>query len=78
MFSYGPDGIVILVCPAVAGDAEFAHVAVAQCCEDDVFKRKQGELLALSRWQDGEVMRVRYNDRENADIADQLIEFLAP
>jgi hypothetical protein len=69
---------VILVCPAVPGDAEFAHVAVAQCATEDKFKRKLGELLALTRWEDGEVIRVPYLDRSNTEIAYQFMEFLRP
>ena len=78
VFAFKDDEIVIVVCPAVQGDAEFAHVAVAQCAPEDKFKRKLGELLALTRWEDDEVIRVPYLDRTNEVIADQFMNFLRP
>jgi hypothetical protein len=76
IFTYADVGVVIVVCPAVRGDAKFAHVAVAQCCPEDKFKRKQGELLALCRWNDGDVLRVPFNDRILEEVAEAVLSVL--
>lgn len=78
MFSFADERVTIGVSPAVPGEAKFAHVAIAQCADGDEFKRKQGELLALSRWDAGDVLRVPYAGRDHFQIAHAVLEVLSP
>lgn len=70
-------GITVVVVPACGRvDSEFVQVAVAQCSPGDTFKRKRGELVALTRWADGCVLSVRRNGRCVSDVADDTVAFL--
>ena len=78
IFSFAEDGLTVVVAPAVAGiDAEFAHVAVAQCdFKDDEFKRKVGEFVALERWEGGQVLAVPFAYRDNEELAEAVRELM--
>lgn len=74
IFSFPEEGLTVVVAPAVAGvDAEFAHVAVAQCdFKDDEFKRKVGEFVALERWAGGQVLSVPFAYRDNVELSEDV------
>ena len=70
-------GVTIAVAPSVPSDnPDFMRVAVAQCdFNDDEFKRKYGEWLALSRWYDGTSLSIPTHGYRSADsVADEVIE----
>lgn len=79
VFSFAEEGLTVVVVPAVDyDDADFAHVAVAQCdFKDDEFKRKVGEYIALNRWDDGLTFAVPYVFRDNEEIAEAVKELMA-
>lgn len=67
-------GVTIAICPALESErAKFVHVAVAVCSENDEFKRKRGELIALERlMEDGEFIRMPRNGRSFLEIAEDM------
>lgn len=79
VFSFPDEGLTVVVVPAIDfDDADFAHVAVAQCdFKDDEFKRKVGEYIALNRWDDGLTFSVPYVFRDNEEIAEAVKDLMA-
>lgn len=77
VFAFADEGVTVVVVPSAGQDSAFARVAVAQCdFVDDSFKRKRGELIALERWQNGESIAVRVNDREFDEIAETVLDLI--
>ena len=70
--------ITIAVVPAIDNTmrARFARVSVAQCSEQDKFKRKRGELVAAERMVNGQFFSVPVEGRELWEIADSVAFFL--
>lgn len=70
--------ITVAVVPAIGNTerARYARVSVAQCSEQDKFKRKRGELIAAERLIDGQFFSVPVDGRELWEIADAVAEFL--
>lgn len=70
--------ITVAIVPAIgnAERARYARVSVAQCTEQDKFKRKRGELIAAERLIDGQFFSVPVYGRELWEIADAVAEFL--
>lgn len=71
-------GITVVAVPACGRvGSEFVQVAVAQCSPGDAFKRKRGELVALTRWANGCVLSVRRNGRCLESVASDMADFLS-
>ena len=70
--------ITVAVVPAIGNTmrAHFARVSVAQCSEQDKFKRKRGELVAAERMVNGQFFSVPVEGRELWEIADSVAFFL--
>ena len=70
--------ITVAVVPAIDNTmrARFARVSVAQCSEQDKFKRKRGELIAAERMVNGQFFSVPVDGRELWEIADSVAFFL--
>ena len=70
--------ITVAVVPAIDNTmrARFARVSVAQCSEQDKFKRKRGELIAAERLIDGQFFSVPVDGRELWEVADSVAWFL--
>ena len=70
--------ITVAVVPAIDNTmrARFARVSVAQCSEQDKFKRKRGELIAAERMVNGQFFSVPVEGRELWEIADSVAFFL--
>lgn len=66
-------GVTIAIRPALGSErAKFVHVAVAVCSENDKFKRKRGELIALDRLDTDEVIRIPRNGRTLREVAEDV------
>lgn len=78
LFAHRDVGVVIAVCPAVGARSNFALVGTAQVSPHDSFDRKTGEVLALERVLFGPQLSVLYEGRSNRDIAEQVLDLLAP
>ena len=70
--------ITVAAVPAIGNTdrARYAHVSVAQCSEQDKFKRKRGELIAAQRLIYGQFFSVPLEGRELWEVADSVAEFL--
>jgi hypothetical protein len=59
LFHFPDHGIVIAVKPCIQGDrCRFVRVAAAQCSDGDTYKRKIGELVALTALDEGRSVSV--------------------
>lgn len=76
--SYPSMRITVAVVPAISNTmrARFARVSVAQCSEQDKFKRKYGELIAAERMVTEQFFSVPVDGRELWEVADSVAEFL--
>ena len=73
VFSDRVDGLTIVVVPACGReDSEFVQVAVAQCSPADKFSRKRGELVALERWANGNVLSIPRRGRCLDNVAEDV------
>ena len=70
--------ITVAVMPAIGNTmrARYVRVSVAQCSEQDKFKRKRGELIAAERMLEGQFFSVPLDGRTLSEIADLVAEFL--
>lgn len=76
--SYPSMRITVAVMPTISNTmrARYARVSVAQCAEQDKFKRKRGELIAAERMASEQFFSVPADGRELWEIADSVAEFL--
>ena len=77
-YNYPSMRITVAVVPAISNTmrARFARVSVAQCSEQDKFKRKRGELIAADRMVCEQFFSVPLEGRELWEVADSVAEFL--
>ena len=76
--SYPAMRITVAVVPAIGNTmrARYARVSVAQCSEQDKFKRKRGELIAAERMVTEQFFSVPVDGRALWEVADSVAEFL--
>lgn len=76
--SYPAMRITVAVVPAIGNTmrARYARVSVAQCSEQDKFKRKRGELIAAERMVNEQFFSVPVDGRELWEVADSVALFL--
>ena len=77
-YSYPSMRITVAVVPAIGNTmrARYARVSVAQCSEQDKFKRKRGELIAADRMVCEQFFSVPLEGRELWEVADSVAAFL--
>ena len=76
--SYPAMRITVAVEPAIGNTmrARYARVSVAQCSEQDKFKRKRGELIAAERMVNEQFFSVPVDGRALWEVADSVAAFL--
>ena len=76
--SYPAMRVTVAVVPAIGNTmrARYARVSVAQCSEQDKFKRKRGELIAAERMVTEQFFSVPVDGRALWEGADSVAEFL--